>query len=124
MRLSRYTATDASTSGGRSAPAHARPTVPEPPVEAKPLDGLTERPTPTRPSAGASVAVAVMTLVAAACQVPPALRYWPVSARVTCTATELPLGASVTRTHWPERYADDGLATEPRTLATPLVTCT
>jgi hypothetical protein len=68
--------------------------------------------------------VAVMAVAGAVLQVPFAVRYWPVSAHVTCTPTEFPVGSSDTRTHFAEKYAEVGLVTVPRTCVAPLVTST
>src|SRR4029079_925606 len=71
------------------------------------------RPTPMFPPVPVNALVAVIAFVAALCHVPCALRYCPVSCRTTCTTTELPVGISEIRAQLPEKYADDGDATEP-----------
>ena len=43
--------------------------------------------------------------------------------RITCTATELPVGTSDTCTQPPEKYAALGEETVPRTYVSELVTC-
>jgi len=73
------------------------------------------RPTPIRPCAGFSVVVALIALVCAVCHVPVAVRYWPVSARVTSTCALVPVGTSDTRTQPLDRYADVGEVTVPST---------